>query len=165
MSVVFIHSSTEIGKIIKNNSHISHSTDNRSQIKEIINEKNYNNISLNNWETMIFESNKNYSWSLKKNEIIEVIFPEINNNLDITIIDWWPIFYNYTTQSLSWILIQNESLFISQTGSLQLKNLWWYTTYNIDSIHEFITKTKKYEIKKKIWNKEVIKSSGEIKNF
>jgi len=48
---------------------------------------------------------------------------------------------------------------------LYIKNLWWYTKYNITSMNDFITKTKKYKIMKKIWNKEVIKSSGEIKNF
>ena len=164
ISVVFINTSSKIGKIIHNNSLLLESSDNNYNIKEVLNEKNYIDLELDNWESLLFESNNNYTWTLLANQIIEIQFPDINNNININIFTWGPIFYNHSNGTSSWVITNNNSISVS-TWFLYIKNLWWYTKYNLTSMNDFMTKTKKYKIIKKIWNKEVIKSSGEIKNF
>jgi len=166
ISIIFINSSSKIGKIIQNNSLISESIDNNYQKKQILSEKKYRDSKLDTWEQIIFDNNISYTWTLKSKETSEIQFLDTNNTINVTIINGWPVFYSFSTDSsLSGTIIGSISIPSVQSWSLYIRNLWWYSKYNIQSDNDFLTKTKRYKIIKKIGNKEVIKSSSEIKNF
>ncbi|QFR38973.1 hypothetical protein A9Q91_01935 [Candidatus Gracilibacteria bacterium 28_42_T64] len=165
ISIIFINTSSKIGKTIRNNSLISESITSHYQVQKILNEKNYINTQLDNGENIIFEDNNKYTGVLKVKETSETQFPSINNTIDISILDGGPIFYSFSNNSASGVVNKSISIIVSQTGSLYLRNLGGHLKYNISSDTDFLTKRKGYKVTKKIGHKEVIKSSTTIKNF
>ncbi len=51
----------------------------------------------------------------------------------------------------------------NRNSNLQIENLWWYTLFQIKSDIDFEKPEQKYQIWKKIWNKNVLIQSSEIK--
>ena len=157
--LTFTNISSKINKNLRNNSLFNEELNIQNEINSKI--KIWTSSTLLNNDKLIFEENNSYTWSLKTSETTEIKF-NTNSTATINIINWWPIYFN--TQTSSWIININKYI-NTFSWSIYLKNLWWYTKYNIASSNTFITKTKKYKILKTIWNKEIIVTSGEIKNF
>jgi hypothetical protein len=60
--------------------------------------------------------------------------------------------------SFSW----NLNNFNTQS-TLKIENLGWYTLFEVNSDQDFISPEKYYEVWKKIWNKNVLIESSQIK--
>ena len=167
ITVTFISISTKINKNLKNNTLLTSEISLNNQIQNIINSWSIDWIFsqkyiLDNWDKLIFNIN-NITKSLKKLE--EITIKIINaDNLEINILEWWPIIYKNITNS--WI-INNSWIIWATIWDLLINNLWWYTKIQINSDinNSFLLQDTDYKIIKQIWNKEVIKSKWTIKNF
>ena len=170
ISILFISISSKINKNIKN----SWDTSNYISEKNKINKSIYNildsEISSNN--ILIFEKNKKNTFSLKKNETLELSFSWTSDfNIDLWIIKWWTILYSYKKinssnnkiETFSWVLNYSKSFSwnldsIYNKSKLKLKNLWWYSNFLINSEINFETSKKTYKIIKIIWNNNLIQT-------
>ncbi len=166
ISVTFISISTKINKNIKENYSLQSQIKNTNEVENIINSWSinwiYTNTILKNWEQIIFDNNNIYK-SLKKWEKFSIKILK-NNNLTISISEWSAIKYKDNTNSG---IINSSLSFDTTIWNLEIINLWWYSKIKIDSDTEnsFLLKYTNYKIIKKIWNKEVVKTKWEIKNF
>lgn len=164
ITVTFISISTQINKNLKNNSDLTNELKINNQINNIINswslDWNFITQTLENWEKVIFNTN-NIITSLKKSEEITVKIIK-DNKLTIKILKWWPIIASW-----SLIKIEQADISVQNWDNFIINNLWWYSQIEIisDTENSFLLKNTYYEIKKQIWNKEVIKSKWLIKNF
>ena len=170
ISILFISISSKINKNIKN----SWDTSNYISEKNKINKSIYNildsEISSNN--ILIFEKNKKNTFSLKKNETLELSFSWTSDfNIDLWIIKWWTILYSYKKinssnnkiETFSWVLNYSKSFswnldWTYNKSKLKLKNLWWYSNFLINSEINFETSKKTYKIIKIIWNNNLIQT-------
>jgi hypothetical protein len=165
ISITFISISTKINKNIKNNSNFTTELEIENKIKNSINSGSisgiYKNQTLQNSDELTFESSTKFESSLKKNEDIEIKFPEISN-ITINLTNSWVIFYETLTSSG---IINTQTNINPISWTIYIKNIGWYTTFEVNSDKSFTTKYKKYKIIKQIWNKKIIKQNWEIKNF
>ena len=170
ISILFISISSKINKNIKN----SWDTSNYISEKNKINKSIYNildsEISSNN--ILIFEKNKKNTFSLKKNETLELSFSWTSDfNIDLWIIKWWTILYSYKKinssnnkiETFSWVLNYSKSFswnldWTYNKSKLKLKNLWWYSNFLINSEINFETSKKTHKIIKIIWNNNLIQT-------
>jgi len=136
--MTFVSISTKINKNLKNNSQIIQN--------------------IKNWATPVWDL-LNYTWSLYKWETEEIKIE--GDPITINILHGWPILYKNNTATG---IINTTTTMTPTTGSIFLKNLWWYTKYTINS-NNFIPQYNSYKITQKIWNKTIERTSGEIKNF
>lgn len=164
--ITFISISSQISKDLKNNSNlkekISINNIKNNKINDATENNNFENIELNKNEMLIFENDNFLNIWLKENEEININLNE-DKNLTIKINTGSPVSYiNENNTNINWI-ITNSSTFLSGSGNILIKNLWWYS--NIDIIWEtkFKTEYKKYKIIEKIWNKNIIKENWKIK--
>lgn len=168
ITVTFVWISTSINKSLKNNSLLTNQFNTQNEIKNIINswsiDLNYHNIYLNNWEKLIFERTNKAIITLKKWET-HTWKIMLDSNINIKIIEWWPV--SYINETSSWIVLDIETFWDNSIGYFYVKNLWWYTKVIISSdvTWNYLEKYRKYTVYKKIWNKEIIKTSWFIKNF
>ena len=158
IAITFISISSKINKNIKSS----------GEINNFIDEKNKINLAINSWsiinisdkKILISPDKKERIFSLKKEEKLNLLFSWSSDfNIDIWIISWWALEYNYikndNTISSSWIINNSKSFsweLNNNTWSLQFLNLWWNTKFKINSENEFETWEKKYKIVTKIWN-------------
>ena len=168
ISVTFISISTKINKNLKNNNTLTSNIEIKNEINNIINSWSLNNIFksqyLSNWDKLIFsDSNKSIIW-LKEWEI-HISKVNEDSNIAIDILIWWPV--TYKIESQSWIIITRKALWVTTWKDLIIENLWWYTKIKItsDVITNFLSKNTNYKILRKIWNKEIVISKWQIKNF
>lgn len=167
ISITFIQISTKINKNLQNNINSNNQLKINSSIKNTINSWSinwiYTNITLENWDKIIFNDSNNVTLSLKKwdNNISKI---NTDSTVTINIIKWWPI--KYENNSISWIITNNDS--ISTTiWDLIIYNLWWYTSLEISSDEDtnFLNQYVTYKVTRTIWNKEIIKTKWKIKKF
>ena len=168
VSISFISISSKISKNLQKNNSSNINTTNEVLKNKIIN-KDFESIVLENWDKLIFESAKHIKKSLKENQNYKIIFKQATN-IDLYILNWWPISYKYfdsdSNLSLSWIIKNYKNIDLNSiTWSLILNNLWWITNFFMSWSQDFIAQEKKYTIIKKIWNKDFIKTSWEIKLY
>lgn len=173
ISLWFISISTNINKTIKNNIALQKNINASSQQDNILSNENSTSGYLSNGSYLKIEDKNYYSSSLKINE--EKSFSFSGTTLDfvtIDIIQWWPIKFEYSIPSISYLtggVVQNNLSFswtlnnINTQSSLKIKNLWWYTLFQILSDLDFKKPEQKYQIWKKIWNKNVLIQSSEVK--
>jgi len=167
ITATFIQISTKINKNLRNNNEIISQIGINNWIQNIISSWSlnwiYTDTILSNWDQIIFDKSKLHKKSLKQLEttLLKVIS---NNNITISIIEWWPIEYKNNTNT--WI-INNNITFSATIWDLTINNLWWFTKLKIasDSSNTFLSKYTNYKVIKKIWNKEIIKTKWRIKNF
>jgi hypothetical protein len=128
---------------------------------------------------IIFENSKTLTWSIEKNEKINLKFSWTSNwNLKINILNWWPIYYEFLSYSwavtsakqvtASWIINTNKTFIWELNKSydfwnLKIENLWWFTNFIINSDIKFLWEYKNYKIIKNIWNKQIIEKKWKIK--
>lgn len=160
--ITFLNLSSKVNKNLKNNLQFNNSIKLNYEIKEILKNLDFSSKILSNNDNIIFDSNNNYTWSLNNNQV-EIIQLSQINTFNLKIINWWPIYFK--TPINDWVISTNDTITNIPIWNIYIKNLWWYTKYNINSTNSFTTQTKKYKITKTIWNKEVILTSWEIKNF
>ncbi len=167
ISVSFIQISTKINKILNNNKNFVNDIQLENNINNLINNsiinKDFTKKTLENWDKIIFYNESEIEFSLKKDRNHK---SKINtwSNLQVTILEWWPI--KYENNSSSWII--NEWKIFSVTNwDLNIINLWWYTRLKINSNtnENFLSEFIDYKIIKKIWNKEIIQKKWKIKSF
>jgi len=163
LSITFIGISSKITKELKNNKNYLNQNNQNNFIKNKLKKRDYSNENFpSNNENIIFMQNKNYSWSLKKEEKIQIKFVE-NSNISINIINWWPIVYSTIwTLTSSWIINSNTQMTLS--GSIILNNLWGYTIYNVISNKNILPPEIIYKVIKTIWNKKIIETKWIINN-
>jgi len=159
IAITFIAISTKINKNIKNS----------SWIKDFIEENNKINILkntlTNTWITenkaIIFKDNKKNTFSLKKQEELNLTFSWTSDfNINIWLIKWADLEYKYyknNNLTNSWIISSSVNFTwnldsSNNTWSLKIKNLWWYSQFLINSENSFETLEKNYKIVTKIWN-------------
>jgi len=171
ISILFISISSKINKNIK----LSWETSNYIYEKNLINSKIIENkdASINSDEILIFENNKKNTFSLKKDEKLILSFSWSSDfNIDLWVVKWWAIYYQYEKINLSnnkiksktWVLNYSESFSWKldttyNKWELSFYNLWWYSQFLINSEINFETSEKKYKIVKNIWNNSLIKTS------
>ena len=159
IAITFITISTKINKNIKSS----------GEIKNFIYDKNKINLAINSWsivkisdnKLLINLNNKKRTFSLKKQGRLNLSFSWTSDfNIVISIINWWGLNYKYNNNNItssSWI-INNSNSFTgtldstNNTWSLNIRNLWWNTRFEINSENEFETWEKNYKIVTKIWN-------------
>jgi len=170
ITLTFVSISTNINKNIKNNSDLINEFKLENQIKNLINswslDKHFTSQFLINWDKIIFEPSNKHIESIKDKWIYEWKI-NIDSNISIKILEWSPVFYKQWTSS--WIVtLWNPNTFTNDwTWSFFIENLWWYSNIQItsDSLENYLSKYRKYTIYKKIWNKEIIKTTWKIKIF
>ena len=161
ITVSFTSISTKINKSLHDNSDSVNQIKINNQVKNIINSWSINwtlvSQELKNWDKIIFDNKFTYTGSLKK---WEIQFINIVNkaNLNINILEWWPI-------NTSSGLVINQSTFSNIQWMFEIINLWWYTKYQLSSTWWILAKFTNYKVTRQIWNKEVIRSKWKIKNF
>jgi len=172
ISLWFISISTQINKTIKNNIALQENISVSTQQNTLLQDKNSDSQYISNGNYLKFEDKNTYLWSLKSNEIKSFSFSgSILNFIDIEIIQWGPIKFKYNILSNfnTGGLIQNQNTFswslsaINNESILEVENLWGYTLFQIKSDLNFEKPEQKYQIWKKIWNKNVLIQSSEIK--
>lgn len=166
--ISFLSISSQIAKNLKENSDLKNkiNTNNKinNKIVDAIEKSEFNNIELNKNELIIFEKSNHYNIWLKEEQEIKLKI-NINSNMTIKINNWsWVYYFNTTDSNINWTVI-NVNTFLTWTGELIIKNLWGYSNMDIMSEENFLTENKKFEIIKKVWNKNVIKQKWEIKLF
>jgi hypothetical protein len=173
ISLWFISISTQINKTLKNNQNIQQEINKSNQLKNILNSSNPSSQQLDDWTYLnIFESNS-YLGSLEANETKTFSFSGTNLDLvEIIVKNWWPIKYTYDIWSTNQEYDILKTLSISFSWNLDninthsiltIENLWWYTLFQVNSDKNFIAPERFYEIWKKIWNKNVLIKSSQIK--
>ncbi len=170
ITVTFVSISTSINKNLKNNSWLTEQFKVENQIKNIIAswsiDSNFKNVYLDNWDKVIFDTPNKYIVSLTK-WATHTWQININSNISIKILEWWPV--TYKQNSSSWIVLDIDtfSVTIAPSKELIIENLWWYSKIQItsDVSDNYLSEYRKYTIYKKIWNKEIIKRNWLIKNF
>lgn len=168
ITVTFVSISTSINKNLKNNSSLTEQFKNENEIKNLLNswsiDLNYDNLYLENWDKIVFERTNKIIISLKKWET-HTWKININSNITIDIKEWWPVIYK--SNSENGIITDKETFWWNINEYFYIENLWWYSKIVIssDTTWNYLSKYINYDIYKKIWNKEVIKTSWKIKNF
>ncbi len=163
---LFIHISTKIWKVIEENRKIENEIKKDREKNRLLKENNLENINLSKNEKIIFESEKYFEKSLKKDEELNInIDKETNINIKLNP----EAIVNYST----WINLSNmwEKIFLKwektvTLGSwsiLQIKNIWWIAKVELFSEKDISFPYKRYKIIKEIGNKIVEKESGIIK--
>lgn len=176
--ISFISISFKINKTIKNNMTIEKNIKINSLINQKIKSKDFINENIWN-KKIIFENNKFFTWSLEKNKNINLNLSWVNKwKFDLKILNWWPLYYEFLSYSwavnsakqitASWIVYTSSSFNWElnnkfDKAKLEIKNLWWFTNFTLSWSINFLWEYKKYKIIKKIWNKEIIEKSWEIK--
>lgn len=159
IAITFITISSKINKNIKISWDINNFIEENNKIQSYIN--NWINENISDNRALIFDNNKKNIFSLKKWENKNFSFSWSNNfNINIWIINWGPINYNYIFNwniTSSWVINYSKSFswnldYTTKTGSLIIKNLWWYSKFLINSENNFETSKKNYKIVTKIWN-------------
>lgn len=164
--ISFLSISSQIAKNLKENSDLKDkiSTNNKinNKINDALENNNFENIELSKNELIIFEKSNYYNIWLKDNEQISIRIAT-NWNMTIRINKWSPVYYlNPTNPNINWEVI-NVSTFSTWNNRIDIRNLWWYSNIDIMAEENFLTDIKKYQILKKIWNKNIIKQKWEIK--
>lgn len=174
--ISFISISWKINKVI-NNYNIEEKTDN---LNEILKSKEFSNTKIWIEEEIVFEDSKIYKKSLEQNQNTEVRIKSTSNvDFNLKINKWWPIFYSlllFSWSTFSWTI--NWSWIIDNTWSftwgftwsydnwiIYIKNLGWYSNFELSSSSKLIKEFENYRIIKKIWNKSVVKKEWSIKIF
>lgn len=173
ISLWFISISTQINKTLKNNKNIQQEISQSNQVKSILKSENPRSQQLDNWFYLSIQDSDTYIWSLKENETKIFLFSWSTLNLvDISINTGGPIKYKYDiwnnnqeydiltswNMSFSW----NLNNFNTQS-TLEIENLGWYTLFEVNSDQNFTSPERYYEVWKKIWNKNVLIESSQIK--
>lgn len=160
--------STKINKNIKSSWKINNQNSQNNIITNALHNRNSTQIS--DKKVIIFEDSHTAVISLKKWESTNVSFSWTQDfHIDLWIIEWWWVLYNYTWASTqSWVLNYSHSFSwtlngTNNTWSLLLENIGWYSEVLIKSENSFVTPEKRYKIVQTIWNNNFIKSRGEIK--
>jgi hypothetical protein len=170
VAITFISISSKINKNIKLNWNIKKFNEERKKINFSILNKNNQKINFN--KTIIFEDKNEKFFSLKKYEEKQITFSWSSDfNIDISIINWWPINYKYIFDwniTSSWIIVSTNKITgkldnSSNNWKLILKNLWWYVKIFLQSENEFEEIWKKYKIITKVWNILLNEKKWEIK--
>jgi hypothetical protein len=172
ISLWFISISTQINKTIKNNIALQDNISLSTEQYSLLQSKNSDSQYISNWNYLKFEDTKTYLWSLKSDEIKLFSFSgTVLNFIDIQVLQWGPIKFKHDIWSTfnTGGLIQNQNIFSGwlsssdKNSTLEIENLWWYTLFQIKSDLNFEKPEQKYQIWKKIWNKNVLIQSSEIK--
>lgn len=174
--VSFISISWKINKIINN-----YNTEEKSNnLNEILKSKEFSNTQIWVDEEIVFEDSKIYKKSLEQNQNTEVRIKSTSNvAFNLKINKWWPIFYSlllfsWSTSSWSitssWIVDSNLAFswsFSSNSDNwiIYIKNLGWYSNFELSSSGKLIKEFENYRIIKKIWNKSVVKKEWSVKIF
>jgi hypothetical protein len=104
------------------------------------------------------------NYGLKKDESIDFSFLK-NSNISLKIRDTWALFINIVwTNSQSWVITASKNL-QNVDGTIHIKNLWGYLSFTIESNNDFIPPIQTYQIVTQLWNTQIMKERGEIKNF
>lgn len=170
ITVTFLSISTQINKIIKNNSNINETIKIENEIANIVNswsiDWNLTNSYLSNWDKIIFEkTNVKIVW-LKSEETHTWKIIENNSNITVRVLKWWPV--TFTNWSNYWIINYNDlDTFQVSNWYFYIKNIWDFSEIEIssDTNANLLSKYRKYTIFKEIWNKQIIKTNWEILNF
>jgi hypothetical protein len=173
ISLWFISISTQINKTLKNNQIIQQEINKSNQLNNILKSSNPSSQQLDDWTYLnIFDSNS-YIWSIEANQTKIFSFSGTSLNIvELIIKNWWPIKYSYdiwaTKQEYdilkTWTVSFSWNLDTLNTSSmLTIENLGWYALFQINSDQDFIAPERYYEIWKKIWNKNVLIKSAQIK--
>lgn len=161
ISITFISISTKINKNLRDNQDINNNISENNEIQDYLksetSSKTFEDKKFDNY-FIDFEQNNYYEIWLKKDEEITLFFLE-NSNIDIQTTST----IEYTNNWLSWVISNTKNWISIIAGDLKIKNLSWYTYFQIKSDKDFETLEKKYNIYKIIWNKIVLKESGIIK--
>lgn len=170
ISLWFISISTQINKTLKNNQNIQQEISQANQLENILKSNNPSSQQLENGMYLNISEQDSYIWSLKENEQKSFTFSWWTLDLiDISLTSWWPIKYKYDI----WTVYQQYDILTSGSisfswntnnqSTLEIENLWWYTLFQVHSDQKFISPERYYEVWKKIWNKNVIIQSSQIK--
>jgi hypothetical protein len=168
ISISFISINTKVKQSLENNYKIINKFKIDNEIINIINSWSINNTfldeyNLENNQKLIFDKNDESIIWLKKYEIhISKIIE--NSEISIEILEWGPIKWNNTTNN--GIINTTDTLNLIN-WDLEIKNLAWYSKIKIisNSDKNYLTQYRNYKIIQQIWNKQVIKSKWQIKNF
>lgn len=173
ISLWFISISTQINKTLRNNQDIQHEILNKNELKNILNWSNPISQELSDGSYLSISDTKSYFWSLQNNESktftfswTSLDFIEINIKNDSSIrytYDVWSSNQEYNilysgSKSFSWNLNNFDN-----NSTLIIENLGWYSLFEIKSDWDFTAPEKYYEVWKKIWNKNVLIETGQIK--
>jgi len=178
IAISFISISSKINKNIKNNISLESELKTNSMIKQKLNSKDFSAETI--WDKKIVFDDYNYiDLALEKEKNTTINFSWTNSgSLEISIKNWWPIFYEFLSFSWSnnsikeitssWIINNNKSFtwWLSEKydkWKLEIKNLWWFTNFSLRSSINLWLKYKNYKIIQKIWNKKVIEKKWKIK--
>ncbi len=167
VTISFISISTKINKSIKSSWRFYEENSQNNNLRSTIFYENSTQIS--DKKVIVFEDSNTRIISLKHWEKRALSFSGIENfNIDLWIIEWWWILYKYSntwTNTYSGVLDYSHSFswtlsWTSNTGSLILENIGWYSEILIKSENSFVTPEKRYKIIQTIWNNNFIKSRG-----
>ncbi len=169
IAISFISISAKINKSIKLSGRISEFNSQNTKLNSALYKNTNTQLSKN--KVIIFESSLQKVITLKKADETTLTFSwPWNFNVDLAVVDWtgWAISYSYIFNSItthSWVLNYSHSFSwqldsTNNTGSLILKNLWWYSQVFIKSENEFESTQKKYKIVQTIGNNNFTQTRG-----
>jgi len=174
--VSFLSISSKINKTISN----YNTEDKKYNLNEIIKNKEFSNTKIWIDKEIVFDDSNIYKKSLKQNQNTEIRIKNTSNVIfNLKINKWWPIFYSllrfsWSTFSWSitssWVIDSNLAFtwsFTSQYNNwiIYIKNLGWYSDFELSSSSNLIKEFENYRIIKKIWNKSTIEKEWSTKIF
>lgn len=172
ISLSFISISTKINKVLRNNQDIQYEIINNNQLNNILNSDEIVSQQLNDGSFLNISDKKSYLWSLYNNQTKTFSFSwNTLENISIQIQNWSAIKYKYDIWDINQEYNILDSWFVSFSGNLNndiqslltIENLWWYSLVSISSDGDFIAPERFYEIWTKIWNKNILINTAEIK--
>ncbi|MDD3646715.1 MAG: hypothetical protein PHH06_04915 [Candidatus Gracilibacteria bacterium] len=172
ISVAFIGVSTKVSKKLRDNISFKEDVSIQNQIQNKLNKKDFTNEVFINGEKIYFESSNSIQRNLKKDEKIILNF-STGTSIDISLYNGGPIIYTFTStpsgiQTGSGLIKDYDNIIGNLQGSdtnlkLEITNLGGYTSLGINSTSDFTSGEKSYTITQIIGNKELIKTSRNLK--
>lgn len=165
--VTFVNISTQVNHNLKENDEYITLNSINNKIDEIIKKWKinwvYTDKFLENKDKLLFD-NQNISIIWLKNQSTHLSKINNNSNIEIKVLEWWPI--TFKNESNSWIII-SEYIFSSNNWDLEIENLSGYSRVQIksNSFGDYLDQYLWYKVLRKIWNQEVIVKAWKIKNF
>lgn len=172
ISLTFVFVSTKVNQSIRLNSYLEWFLNKNTTIKNLIKLWWAGNL----WDNEFLVSTENL-YTLKNEENLIFSFSgNISFSWSIKLKSWWPIYYEITSFSWSnnleyslvnsWIISQINSwtLFIwylwndYDRSDLTVSNLWWLSSFLINSTQDYYWVSKTYKVLKNIWWKNIEKS-------
>lgn len=158
ISIFFIWISSQIRSLLEEQSNKTADFYSNQSLQYTINNNNFDDSQIDEKTSITYDNS--WFFHLQKNEKLNIFFPN-TSTINITTQSWSTLLYSSGSTVIP--IANNYSDTVS--WNISLTNISGYNIISINSNQKFIPETLYYEVHEKIWNKQIIQTLWEIKNF